>query len=103
MGKVITVREAADRLVLCDKTVYGMVADGTVPGYKFKGAVRVDEDGLEAYIESRRIRPAPVTKPSDKPGRPKGSTHGKRRDPRWYDAPESEVYTGLSCLSRFRT
>lgn len=101
MGKLITAKEAAARLGLSPKTVYGMIAEGTLPGYKFQGAVRVDEDELAAWKESCRVRPAPAPVERRRPGRPKGRTLGKR-DPRWCDVPEEQTYTGLGCLSRYK-
>lgn len=96
---MITVKEAAQRLGLSDKTVYGMIEAGALPGYRFGRAVRVDEDELQAWRECCRVRPKNAPPPSGKPGRPVGS---KNRDPRWRDAPESEIYTGLACLTRNR-
>lgn len=100
MGKMLTVPEAAERLGLAPPTVYGMISEGALPGFRFGRAVRVDEDELEAWKESRRVTPAPPPPPAKRPpGRPKGS---RNRDPRWYDAPEDQIYTGLKCLSRYK-
>ena len=101
MGKMITVAEAAERLGLARSTVYGMIDEGSLPGFRLGGAVRVDEDELEAWKESRRVRPAPVPVEKNPPGRPRGSTKPKR-DPRWRDVPAELTYTGLDCLSRYR-
>ena len=101
MGKMLTVKDAAERLGLAPPTVYGMIAEGTLPGYRFNTAVRVDEDELTAWKEARRVRPSPPPVVKRPPGRPKGRAAGNR-DPRWYDAPEELVYTGLQCLSRFK-
>ena len=102
MGKMINVREAAQRLGLQPPTVYGLISEGTLPAYRFGTAVRVDEDELEAWKQAQRVKPTPPKPPIKRPpGRPKAGT--RKKDPRWYDAPEDQIYTGLSCLSRSRT
>ena len=101
MGKMITVPDAAARIGLAAPTVYGMIAAGELPGYKFGRSVRVDEDELAAWKETRRVKPSPPPPIKRPPGRPSGSTK-PRRDPRWYDAPEDQIYTGLKCLSRYK-
>lgn len=102
MGKMLTVKETAARLGLAPPTVYGLIDEGTLPGYKLGRSVRVDEDELEAWKESRRVRPEPKPVPVKRPpGRPKGGTKEKR-DPRWVDVPVELTYTGLKCLSRFQ-
>jgi len=101
MGKMITAQEAAERLGLKPKTVYAMIAEGDIPGYKIGRAVRLDEDELEAWKAARKIAPSPA--PIRRaPGRPAGSPGQKHRDPRWRDAPADQIYTGLACLSRNR-
>lgn len=102
MGKMLTVPEAAERLGLQPPTVYGMISEGTLPGYRFGRAVRVDEEELGAWKEAQRVKPSPPKPPIKRPpGRPKGSTR-KRGDRRLYDAPEDQIYTGLRCLSRYK-
>lgn len=103
MGKMITVAEAAERLGLAPPTVYGMIDDGRLPAYRLGRSVRVDEDEMETWKHAQRVKPSPPKPPIKRPpGRPKGSTR-KNKDPRWHDAPADQIYTGLQCLSRFRT
>lgn len=92
---MLTVKQAAERLGLSEKTVYAMIARGEIPGYKFKKAVRVEEADLEAYKASKRIRPAPAEPKQDI------RTVRKNRTQRQRDQ-EQAGYTGLSCLSRFQ-
>lgn len=93
MGKMLTAREAADRMGLSDKKVYAMVASGILPGYKIGGAVRVDEEDLTEYLASCRIRP-PAPEPAE--------ITRKRRQKLREDEAAGEEYTGLHCLARFR-
>jgi len=94
MGKMLNVKTAAERLGLSDKTVYALIAGGDLPGYKMRSAVRVDEDELEEYKRACRVRP-PM--PKAEQARPARRRQRKRED----DA-LGEVYTGLSCLERFK-
>lgn len=101
MGKLITVAEAAARLNLSKPTVYGMIDEGRLPGFRFGRSVRVDEDELEAWKEAQRVPASPPAIEKRPPGRPRGRTETKR-DPRWRDMPDSMIYTGLACLTRSR-
>ena len=102
MGKMLTVKEVAARLKLAPSTVYGMIDAGEFPAFRFGGALRVDEDELEAWKEARRTAAANVPPPPPRiPGKP-GRPRGKKNARELYEGPPELVYTGLQCLSRYR-
>jgi excisionase family DNA binding protein len=50
MGKVLTVREIAERLKVCDETVYRMIREKELKAVKIRGNIRVKEEELEALL-----------------------------------------------------
>lgn len=57
---MLTVSEVAERLKLSLSAIYELIADGQLPSVRLgpkKGAVRVTEEDLQAFIESRRTHP----------------------------------------------
>jgi excisionase family DNA binding protein len=62
MSKLLTVAEVADRLSVVPKTVYKWYWRGELPGVKLGGrCVRIDEAGLQAFLDARRnSKPAPA-------------------------------------------
>lgn len=52
---LITLKEAADRLGVCRKTVYRRIKDGSLPVVKLSTRnFRIATADLEAFIESRK-------------------------------------------------
>jgi excisionase family DNA binding protein len=51
----ISIEAAADQLGVCTRTVRRMIAEGDLPGYRLKRAIRVRESDLEAAM-----RPIPT-------------------------------------------
>ncbi|MDD3288781.1 MAG: helix-turn-helix domain-containing protein [Alphaproteobacteria bacterium] len=50
---VLTVRDVAEMLKLAEKTVYSLVADGEIPGFKVGGSWRFSRKELENWIEAQ--------------------------------------------------
>ena len=48
---MLRVREVAQRLNLSESTVYGLVESGELPHHRFRGAIRVSEEQLAAYLD----------------------------------------------------
>ena len=57
MKTFLSVREVSEVLSMKEATVYAKIRLGEIPGYKLGGCIRVAEDDLERYVESRKIRP----------------------------------------------
>lgn len=53
----ISTSEAARRLGVVPRTVYGFINDGGLPAYRFGRVIRIRVADLEAFIESKRVRP----------------------------------------------
>ena len=49
--------EAARRLGVKPRTLYGFVDRGELPAYRFGRVIRIRVDDLAAFIESSRIEP----------------------------------------------
>ena len=47
---ILTVRDVADMLKLADKTVYNLVSDGEIPGFKIGGSWRFSRKELEKWV-----------------------------------------------------
>lgn len=68
--KLLTVTEAAEYLRLGESTVYQLLSDGLIAGFRVgprKGGIRISEADLLAYLDSCRIegpkeRPSPSQK-----------------------------------------
>lgn len=54
-------RTLAAYLALSERTVRQMIADGTIPSYKFEGSRRVDPEDVDAYVARRREAPPRVS------------------------------------------
>jgi len=48
---VITIRELAAYLKMAEKTLYRLVAEGTVPGFKVGGAWRFRKSEIDKWIK----------------------------------------------------
>lgn len=48
--KIYKIDEVADLLKLSDAWVYARIADGTLPHFKLKGAIRISETQLQEYL-----------------------------------------------------
>lgn len=53
----LSTAEAAIRLGVTTRTVYGFINDGSLPGYRMGRKIQVLAADVEAFIESVRIRP----------------------------------------------
>ena len=52
-----TVKETAGHLRLCEKQVRRLISRGELPAYRFGTALRIKNQDIIAYAESRRIHP----------------------------------------------
>jgi len=50
---ILTVRDVAEMLKLAEKTVYSLVADGDIPGFKVGGSWRFSRKELEKWVEAQ--------------------------------------------------
>lgn len=50
---ILTVREVAEMLKLADKTVYSLVSDGEIPGFKVGGSWRFSKKELEKWVAAQ--------------------------------------------------
>ena len=50
---ILTVREIAEMLKLADKTVYSLVSDGEIPGFKVGGSWRFSKKELEKWVAAQ--------------------------------------------------
>jgi hypothetical protein len=57
----MTVREVAAFLNVDEKTIYRLVTKGELPGFKVLGSWRFQRSDLEAWIESRKLKPKSQT------------------------------------------
>ena len=53
---ILTVREVAEMLKLADKTVYGLVSNGEITGFKIGGSWRFRRDDIEALTRDTSVR-----------------------------------------------
>jgi excisionase family DNA binding protein len=53
----MTVRDVAACLNVDEKTIYRLVTKGELPGFKVLGSWRFQRSDLEAWIESRKLKP----------------------------------------------
>ena len=51
----LTVKEAAKKTTIAQKTIYKWVKEGRLPGYKVEGKVILNEQEIDQYIHSHRI------------------------------------------------
>lgn len=52
--QLLRVREVAETLSLSTRKVYQMIEEGTLPGAKIDGAVRIWSDAFEQWIEDKK-------------------------------------------------
>ena len=57
MKTFLSVHQVSEVLSMKEATVYQKIRLGEIPGYKLGGCIRVAEEDLERYVESRKIRP----------------------------------------------
>lgn len=50
-------KEVADRLRVTPAMVYMLVDQGKIGSYRVNSAVRISEEDLEKYLQSRRLKP----------------------------------------------
>lgn len=51
----LTVRQAAEKLQVCKKTIQRRIADGSIPAYRVSGQlIRIKEDDLNQYLENNK-------------------------------------------------
>lgn len=53
--------EAARRLGVTPRTLYGFIDSGELAAYRFGRVIRLREDDLEAFIDKCRIMPRTLT------------------------------------------
>lgn len=53
----LSTKEAARRLGITTRTLYRLIDGGQIPAYKFGRVIRLQEQEVEAFIESARIEP----------------------------------------------
>ncbi len=58
---MLTVQEAADLVRLTQWTIYRAIARGALVAYKPGGRLRINEDDLQAWLESTRVSPSQPT------------------------------------------
>lgn len=49
--------EAARRLGINTRTLYRLIDDGALTGYKIGRVIRIKEEDVEAFLDSSRIEP----------------------------------------------
>jgi excisionase family DNA binding protein len=53
-GRLLTVREVAERLSVSTATIYALCERGELPHVRISNAIRIEPAGLEAFISTRR-------------------------------------------------
>jgi excisionase family DNA binding protein len=53
--RLLSVREAAERLGLCTATVYGLCAEGALPHIRILNAIRIASADLAAFVDAKRF------------------------------------------------
>ena len=57
MTDVMTVREVAEYLKVKDRTIYRLVANGEIPGFKVGGSWRFRKTEIDQWTESNAVGP----------------------------------------------
>jgi len=52
--QLLTVRQVARRLRVCEKTVRKMIGDGDLPCNRVRGAIRVEERDVDRWVSARK-------------------------------------------------
>lgn len=63
---MLTVNEVAARLKVSKSTIYNAVESGSMPHYRIgagRGAIRISEEQLEAFLLGSLVEEGPATKP----------------------------------------
>ena len=60
---LLTLREAADMLSVCERTLWGMTKKGEVPVIRLGRAVRYAVDDLRAFVDRQREQAVLLDKP----------------------------------------
>lgn len=65
--KLLTIPEVAEAMKVSEKTVRRLIKRGDLPAFKVgdRGQLRVEEQDLERYIVSQRVRVADAHGPQD--------------------------------------
>lgn len=58
-GKLLTVKEVADRLAVSESTVFRLLRSGKLRPIKLGRALRFDEQDVAAFIEQQKAPPSP--------------------------------------------
>lgn len=53
--------EAARRLGINPRTLYRLIDDGAIPGYKIGRVIRVKEADVDTFLDSSRIEPGSLS------------------------------------------
>ncbi|WP_375757408.1 helix-turn-helix domain-containing protein [Corallococcus exercitus] len=63
--KLLTIPEVAEAMKVSEKTVRRLIKSGDLPAFKVgeRGQLRVEEQELERYVESQRVRAADAPAP----------------------------------------
>ena len=105
-GKMLTVKDAAERLGVPVNTVYKLTAERQLAHYRIGRSVRIDEADLDRYISGcykSAQAPVHVTQQAVQAVRaatPTLTGPQARRAARAAMATYGEGYTGLDCLKR---
>ena len=54
IDKILTLKEVAKHLRLAEKTVYRLVAEGELPGFKVGGSWRFTKKDINRWIEKKK-------------------------------------------------
>jgi len=66
-GKLLTVKDLAERLAVSESFVYARIADGSLKHYRLgkgQGGIRVSEEQLQEYLKEREEGGGPAPKPN---------------------------------------
>lgn len=53
----LNTKQAAARLGITVRTLYGLIDDGEIPAYKIGRVIRLKEHEVDAFVESARMKP----------------------------------------------
>ncbi|MFU8781115.1 MAG: helix-turn-helix domain-containing protein [Kiritimatiellia bacterium] len=55
-GELLTLSELAAYLKIAERTAYGWVADGKLPGFKIGAAWRFDKADIQKWVEKQKAK-----------------------------------------------